>query len=31
MIHDLIFAALFLAMVITPALVTMRQENEEND
>jgi hypothetical protein len=31
MIHDLVLALLFLAMVISPALLAMRSEKEEKD
>jgi hypothetical protein len=31
MIHDLVLALVFLAMIITPAILAMRSEKEEND
>jgi hypothetical protein len=31
MIHDLVLAAVFLGMIITPALLAMRAAREEND
>jgi len=31
MVHDVILAAVFLAMVIAPALLTMRGSGEENE
>jgi len=31
MVHDVILASVFLAMVIAPALLTMRTSNEENE
>ncbi len=31
MIHDLVLAVVFLAMIITPALLAMRSEKEERD
>jgi hypothetical protein len=31
MIHDLVLALVFLAMIIAPALLAMRSEKEEND
>lgn len=31
MIHDLVLALVFLAMIITPALLAMRSEKEEED
>ena len=31
MLHDILFACLFLAMVVTPALITMRHKGEENE
>jgi hypothetical protein len=31
MVHDLILALVFLAMIITPALLAMRSEKEEED
>ena len=31
MVHDLVLALVFLAMIIAPALLAMRSEKEEND
>jgi hypothetical protein len=31
MVHDLVLAAVFLDMIITPALLAMRSEREEKD
>lgn len=31
MVHDILLAAVFLAMVVTPALLTMRGANKENE
>jgi hypothetical protein len=31
MIHDLVLALVFLAMIIAPALLAMRSEKEEQD
>jgi len=31
MMHDLVLALVFLAMIITPALLAMRSDREEND
>ena len=31
MIHDLVLAGIFLAMMISPALLAMRSDREEND
>jgi hypothetical protein len=31
MIHDLVLALVFLAMIITPALLAMRADREEKD
>jgi hypothetical protein len=31
MVHDLVLALVFLAMIITPALLAMRSEKEEED
>lgn len=31
MIHDLVLASVFLAMIITPALLAMRSDSEEKD
>ena len=31
MVHDLILATVFLAMIITPALLAMRSGKEEKD
>jgi hypothetical protein len=31
MVHDLILAIVFLAMIIGPALLTMRADNGEQD
>jgi hypothetical protein len=31
MIHDLVLALVFLAMIIAPAILAMRSEKEEND
>ncbi len=31
MIHDLILASIFLAMIIAPALLAMRSDREEKD
>jgi hypothetical protein len=31
MIHDLVLALVFLAMIIAPALLAMRSEKEENN
>jgi hypothetical protein len=31
MIHDLVLALVFLAMIIAPALLAMRSEKEEED
>jgi hypothetical protein len=31
MVHDLVLALAFLAMIITPALLAMRSEKEEHD
>ncbi len=31
MLHDLVLATVFLAMIITPALLAMRSEQEEKD
>ncbi len=31
MLHDLVLAVVFLAMIITPALLAMRSEREEKD
>ena len=31
MLHDLVLATVFLAMIITPALLAMRSEREEKD
>ena len=30
MVHDLVLAAIFLAMIISPALLAMRSEKEGN-
>jgi hypothetical protein len=31
MVHDLVLALVFLAMIIAPALLAMRSEKEEED
>jgi hypothetical protein len=31
MIHDLVFAFLFLAMIVAPALIAIRADNGERD
>ncbi len=31
MVHDLVLALVFLAMIITPALLAMRSEKQEKD
>jgi hypothetical protein len=31
MVHDLIIALVFLAMIIAPALITMRPDRDEKD
>jgi hypothetical protein len=31
MVHDLVLALVFLAMIIAPALLAMRSESEEKD
>jgi hypothetical protein len=31
MFHDLILALVFLAMIVAPALITMRPQREEKD
>ena len=31
MVHDILLAAVFLAMVVAPALLTMRGANKENE
>jgi hypothetical protein len=31
MVHDLVLALVFLAMIIAPALLAMRSDREEND
>jgi len=31
MLHDLVLALVFLAMIITPALLAMRSDREEKD
>ena len=31
MVHDLVLALVFLGMIITPALLAMRSEKEEED
>ncbi len=31
MLHDLVLAAVFLGMIIAPALLAMRSDREEND
>jgi hypothetical protein len=31
MVHDLILALVFLAMIIAPAIVTMRPDQDEKD
>ena len=31
MVHDLVLALIFLAMIIAPALLAMRSESEEKD
>ncbi len=31
MLHDLVLALVFLAMIITPALLAMRSDHEEKD
>ncbi len=31
MVHDLVLALVFLAMIIAPALLAMRSEKEENN
>jgi hypothetical protein len=31
MVHDLVLALVFLAMIIAPAILAMRSDKEEND